>query len=89
LEVTLVRPHKGNVLPVDHPAEPRALHLGHVPDQTEQRKCRGRHRLTAQVLVGETVAFHGERRAMVVEKGAQHLALARDQGWANSFRGHF
>src|SRR5450755_4150788 len=88
LEVALLRPHQRDVLATDHPAEPVALHLGHVPDQAEQRQGRWWHRLAPELLIRQAVALHRERRAMVVEECAQHDPLVADEGRVDSFGGH-
>src|SRR5579859_4089716 len=80
LVVTPVRPHQRDILAVDRHPEPGALHLGHVPQQAQQRQRRRRHGLAPQLLVGQTLAFDGERASVIVEECPQHLALGRDQG---------
>ena len=54
-----------------HPPEPVALHVGHVPDQAEQRHSGRRYRAAGKLLRVEAVALHLQRQpvgAQVVEQ---------------------
>ena len=52
----------------DPPPEPPALHLGHVPDQPEQREVRRRHGPGGELLAGEPGALAQQGVPVPVEQ---------------------
>ena len=58
----------GHVVPGEPAAEPGPFHLGHVPDQAEQRH-RGRlHRTPGQLPGVEPIARHPQRQRLVAQE---------------------
>ena len=69
----------GRVLASEHVAEPVTLDVGHVAHEAEQRHRRRRHRAPPELLVGEAVALHEQRGAVVLEPLVEHRPLGDQQ----------
>ena len=63
------------VLARHDPLEPVPLHLGHVPDESQQREPRRRHRAGPELLGRQPLALHEQRRPVVLEPRVEHRAL--------------
>ena len=66
-------------LPAEPAPEPRALDLGHVPDQPEQRQRRRGNGPLDQLLAGQALAFEQQRLPVVVQPGLQRGPLGVDR----------
>ncbi|AYN34116.1 hypothetical protein DUI70_3614 [Streptomyces albus] len=59
-----------------------------MPYEAEEGQRGRRHRLAAQLLLGEALALHGEGGAVEVEIGAQGLAFAALEWRTGALGGH-
>src|SRR5487761_2079134 len=78
-------PDGWSILAEERSSKPAALHLGHVPHESEKRKGRRLHCAKPELIGTEPRALHLERRSVKIEPGDEHLSLRRDARRHHSF----